>query len=614
MNHYFRNIFLLALTLTLSLSILSAQTHKKKKKATKKEATTSSRKRRTASSKTTSLEKKKSFVQEDASPKTMILKSGLVNTKVLKDTISDDTLSTAKEVIITSSFKPSLRNAAKINFTAATPLLDTTKLQLTYSIPSQNLFFSYQPVPIKPLALAADSGFVWEHHQYAKIGYGNYASPYLEAGASFGDGIKSMITAHGKYQSAKGSLPLQQYSKTGIDLVGIFNTNNNQEITSKVYWDNYSTYRYGYKLDSLKVGKDSLHQRFNTIGVEVGLQNKVPSAYGLTYHPQLQFNYYFNTSASKETNLLIKAPVSKAFGKLFSLDLGVTADITNYSTTQYLDTAKLHNNLFNFNTSVHFITPNFKLNVGLVPSWDNGNFSLLPNFTAEGKLADKKLIVEGGWIGYYQKNTYKSLTSLNPYMVPPSVLFNTKVNELFVGLKGSIDKHLTANAKLSFLQMDNVALFANDTTTGKNQDFLLLNEPSMQALRLKAEVSYDIQEKLTVLGGITYTQFTKLSVNNRAYGLVPLELNGTLRWKLLNDLTLKSDVFLFDGSYYRGQKLQTNKLNPAFDANLGAEFPVTKKLNGWIQFNNFLNNKYQRWNQYQVLGFQLLAGVVYSFR
>ena len=29
------------------------------------------------------------------------------------------------------------------------------------------------------------------------FGYGNYSSPYLEAGASFGDGKNSMITAHG---------------------------------------------------------------------------------------------------------------------------------------------------------------------------------------------------------------------------------------------------------------------------------------------------------------------------------------------------------------------------------------------------------------------------------
>ena len=608
MRNYFRNILLIALTITLSVATLYAQQpHKKKRKPVKKHAV--------AAKKPTTAHKRTTAVATSKPPIDLtIKKEPTTDLTLVKDTTGSDTASSSTEVVITSSFKPSLRNASKINFTAATPVLDTTKIQLTYNIPSQNLFFSYQPVPIKPLALAADSGFIWEQHDYLKAGYGNYSSPYLEGGASFGDGVNTMITTHGKYQSAKGSLPLQQYGKAGIDLIGIINTKNNQEITSKIYWDNNSVYRYGYQPDTMKVSKDSLHQKFNTIGAEVGMQNKVPTTYGINYHPQIQFNSFSNTSASKETNLLIKAPISKVFGRLFALDLGLTADITHYSTNQFYDTASVHNNLYNFNTSLRFTTPNFKANLGLLPSWDNGQFSLLPNFTAEGKLADKRLIIEGGWIGYYQKNTYKSLAGFNPFIIPPSILFNTKTTEEYIGIKASIDKHLTANAKLSFLKMDNVALFANDTIASKSQDFLVLNEPSLQALRLQGEISYAVQEKLSVLAGITYTQFTKLSVNNKAYGLLPLEINGTLRWKVLNDLTLKSDVFFFDGSYYRNTKMLGSKLNPAFDANLGAEFPVMKKLNAWIQLNNFLNDKYQRWNQYQVLGFQLLAGVVYSFR
>ena len=608
MRNYFRNILLIALTIILSVATLYAQQpHKKKKNPVKKHVVA-------AKKPTTAHKRTKAGATAKPPIDLTIKKEPTTDLTLVKDTTSADTASSSTEVVITSSFKPSLRNASKINFTAATPVLDTTKIQLTYNIPSQNLFFSYQPVPIKPLALAADSGFIWEQHDYIKVGYGNYSSPYLEGGASFGDGANTMITAHGKYQSAKGSLPLQQYGKAGIDLIGIINTKNNQEITSKIYWDNNSVYRYGYQPDTLKVSKDSLHQKFNTIGAEVGMQNKVPTAYDINYHPQIQFNSFSNTSASKETNLLIKAPISKVFGRLFTLDLGLTADITHYSSNQLNYTASVHNNLYNFNTSLRFTTPNLKVNLGLLPSWDNGQFSLLPNFTAEEKLADKRLVIEGGWIGYYQKNTYKSLAGYNPFIIPPSILFNTKTTEEYIGIKASIDKHLTANAKLSFLKMDNVALFANNTILSKSQDFLVLNEPSLQSLRLQGEISYAVQEKLSILAGVTYTQFTKLSVNNKAYGLLPLEINGTLRWKVLNDLTLKSDVFFFDGSYYRNTKMLGSKLNPAFDANLGAEFPVMKKLNAWIQLNNFLNDKYQRWNQYQVLGFQLLAGVVYSFR
>ncbi|MCC6634572.1 MAG: hypothetical protein IT251_03620, partial [Chitinophagaceae bacterium] len=75
-------------------------------------------------------------------------------------------------VIIYAAFKPSLRNAAKINFTAASPVLDSSKISLKYNVPAQNLFFSYQPVPLKPLALFVDSTNQWVNNQYVKVGYG----------------------------------------------------------------------------------------------------------------------------------------------------------------------------------------------------------------------------------------------------------------------------------------------------------------------------------------------------------------------------------------------------------------------------------------------------------
>ena len=50
-----------------------------------------------------------------------------------------------------------------------------------------------------------------------------------------------------------------------------------------------------------------------------------------------------------------------------------------------------------------------------------------------------------------------------------------------------------------------------------------------------------------------------------------------------------------------------------FDLNAGAEFRITKNFNLWVQLNNLLNDKYQRWNQYEVFGFSILGGITYSF-
>ena len=63
-----------------------------------------------------------------------------------------------KSVDIRSSFKPVLREAAKINFNASPPTADTSKPRLQYDIPNQNLALGFQPGSLKPLALQIDSG------------------------------------------------------------------------------------------------------------------------------------------------------------------------------------------------------------------------------------------------------------------------------------------------------------------------------------------------------------------------------------------------------------------------------------------------------------------------
>src|SRR5436189_421239 len=65
---------------------------------------------------------------------------------------------TKKQTIdITSSYKPVLRNAVKVNFSATNLPADTSKILGPYTVPPQNLFFTYQPISLKPLALQQDT-------------------------------------------------------------------------------------------------------------------------------------------------------------------------------------------------------------------------------------------------------------------------------------------------------------------------------------------------------------------------------------------------------------------------------------------------------------------------
>ena len=66
--------------------------------------------------------------------------------------VSKNTADTTKVVTITSAFKPSLRPLSKVNFLAATPFIDNSKVTMQYVIPSQNISFGYQAVAVTPNA------------------------------------------------------------------------------------------------------------------------------------------------------------------------------------------------------------------------------------------------------------------------------------------------------------------------------------------------------------------------------------------------------------------------------------------------------------------------------
>ncbi len=527
-----------------------------------------------------------------------------VQKPVTKDTVQPRT------VVVTSAFKPVLKTTSKVNFSAAAPLPDTTKPVMVYNVPAQNLIFSYQSPALKPLAENIDTALHWENKNFIKAGYGNYTTPFLQAGLSFGDGEKSVLNIHAKYTSSKNSAnTLQQFSKTNIEGLGIFSTlNNMNEWDARLFFDNSNQYMYGFLPDTLQFSKDGLRQNFTTFGGKIGLRNKSENSAGISYNPSIALDIFNDTHHGSEDNFVFDAPMSKSFGKIFAFNLGLTGNITSYKSDS---TGTINNNLYYLTPAIQFKTPNFKLVAGFTPSWDNSVFSLLPNFSAEAKITGEKLILMAGWIGYFNKTTYESLASVNPWLQQPKFLLNTRIKEQYAGFKGSAGGHFTYNAKISYLNFSNQPLFVNDTITGKS--FVVVNESEMKDIRIHGEIGYTMQEKFSLLAGASFNQYSSLKDNLKPWGLLPIELNGALRWQVMKDFLVKSDIYFWDGAQYQNKSLQSQKLQPAVDMNAGVEFTILPKLNAWVQFNNLFNNKYQRWNQYPVLGFNVLAGVVYSF-
>jgi hypothetical protein len=525
--------------------------------------------------------------------------------------VSKNTTDTAKVVTITSAFKPSLRPQSKINFLAATPFLDNSKVAMQYVIPSQNISFGYQAVAVTPLAYVPDSVMLSRRNHFIKVGLGNLNTIVAEAGFNIGDGVKNNTYIGGGYKKMKGPVFAQEFTDINFSINSAHQIGEAHDLSVKFTTASTTRYAYGFKPASIPYTKGNILNKYNSAGITVHLANKTDAFFGIHYTPTISFDYLQSGIDEREFETSIAAPVSKNLGTDFKISLQPTASFSNTILPTIPSNLTIVNNLFSMPSTFSWITNKFQVHLGAAPTINNGTYAVLPQVSGVAILPNNGLRIELGWAGHFEKNNLRSLVAINPWVRIPNNFSNTKITEQFLGVKLPIGNHFTYGARISLLEFENQALFANAFTDGRL--FKVLFEPTLRALQLQANVSYTLQDKLNILGGITYKKFSDLTVQKEAFGLLPLEFNGSLHWKFSDKLSITSTLYAWDGAQAMDAQMSIKKLPAAADFSVGATYAVVKSAKFWLQLNNLLDNRYQRWNQYEVFGRNVVAGFVYSF-
>jgi hypothetical protein len=518
---------------------------------------------------------------------------------------------------ITSSFKPSLKDAAKINFNAAPPVPDSSKPKFSYTIPVNSLALAYQSSPVNAIGLNIDSGAgsKWSASNFVKLGYGNFQTPFAQAGLTFSNRENSTLNILGHYISSKGSaVDHQQFSDFGADLYGSTTNSKKQELYGRAGFSNKAYYLYGYDHSQYSYAKNELLQRFIDINAHIGFRNAELTGFGLKYNPNVKVGFFNDNHSGKEFNAVADVPLEKLISDELSIKLGINADYTQLSAGS---NPSINNTVFTIPISINFKNDILNIHGGAIPSWDNSKFKLLPDLTADVKLSGEEAILQFGWLMHYDKGSYQRWSSLNPYLAQPIDLFNTRINETFGGIKGTFLERYFYNVKAGLVQFYNMPLFVNsygmiDPFDGKS--FSILQEEKLNAFQMHGEVGFVKAEDFSLTAKFNWLLFSKQKTYAKPWGVIPRELDASLRWKILKDLWFKSDLFFFEGAKFPGRDgVSVETERSPVDLNAGLEFRITKRFNLWVQANNIFNNTYQRWNQYEVYGFNILGGVTFNF-
>lgn len=513
---------------------------------------------------------------------------------------------------ITSSFKPTLKATAKINFDAVPPTPDSTRPRFTYTVPVTSLERVYQPQVVAAVPLETDTTGRWLSSNYVKLGFGNYLTPVAQAGLTFTNNINSTLSVLGSYISSKNkSITHQQYMNFGAAAYGSTITANNQELYEKLGFRNDAYHLYGYDHALYQYNKSDVLQRYMSMDASVGFRNREETEFGLKYDPSVKIGFFNDNRDAREFHFVGNVPLQKSIGESLTFNLALHADYTQLSKKGQ---SAINNSIFTVPIGLDYRHENFNIHGGVIPSWDNSQFRLLPDLMADFKLGTESAIVQVGWLMHYEKGSYQRYTGLNPYIAQPNFLLNTRVNETFGGLKGTFLEHFFYNVKVGLVNFYNMPLFVNDTTLGSDgKSFHILNEEKLGAFRSHGEVGVVQAENFSLSAKFDWLLFNKQRTQQEAWGIIPRELSTSLRWRIIKDLWFKSDLFFFEGAKHISANGAVGQGRNPVDLSAGLEFKVTKQFNLWLQANNVFNNKYQRWNQYDVYGFNLMGGIVFNF-
>ncbi|RBL92102.1 TonB-dependent receptor [Chitinophaga flava] len=509
---------------------------------------------------------------------------------------------------IISTNQPKLRDAYKLNLTASLPGVDTSRPILKYQVPALNLNFMYQAAPIKPLALGKDSLTMLQNN-FIKLGYGNYKTPFVQAG--FGSGRKDNYN-YGLYVNYTGSqgkdIPDQNYSNLNVLASGSYLLPKFQ-LDASLGYDRNTVHYYGYNHDTIKYSKSDVAQTFNQLTAQVGLKNRPQHDWAFEFQPQVKFILFNDSYKRTENTFIAKIPVRK---QVFE-DIYIKAEgVFDLSTYKQDNNRTINNNVVAIHPAVDIIKPGFVLHAGVNPTWTNDKFYLLPDIVNESHLIRKKLILSSGWISYFDKNSYRNLANKNPFLAGlPTGMLNTRVEEKYTGIKGTLGSHFNYNTKFAAVTWYNLPLFVNDSADTKY--FTTRNEEQLRAFQLHAEVGYIEEEKFQARVTFDWYNYNKQETEVKPWHLPPFQGDLFVQYTFAKKLHLNADLFALSGSYYLLPNKDFGKTKGAWDLNAGASYDIGKNFNLWLNANNIFNSHYQRWYLYPTYGFNIVGGIMVKF-
>lgn len=551
------------------------------------------------------------------------------------------------EYVIQGIFSPTIADAQK---------KDLRPEPVDTILPDRPVKFDVLPVkasiPAKVDSLAAAKLNVVSSQQklykgFVKAGFGLYTTPL---GELYYDQARSRDNAYGihvKHMSSAGGLNDVGPSRYSFNNVDAYYNHflRNHEVSGRLMYDRRRVSYYGFDatdsvltLQRLFPGQDEDHKQFyNDIGFAARVRSLYKDSTMIAHDVGLEVHTYSSLSQSRETNVRLTADLSKK-EQGDRIGLGILIDNNAYR-------GELRNGLFGEVRSVTLgdqrtngtlvgLTPSItregdkyivRIGAGIyVDAQGKTSFHFFPKAYASYSLFDDILVPYIGIDGERRRNSFRSLTRENPWLIARPALANSSLlYDIYGGLRGSFSSRIGFDVRVSLSAIEDRPLFLSAPNAPFGDQMAVVYDKVKQ-FNLSGELSYRMDDAVRFHGRIDISNY-EADHELEAWNLPPYQLALGASYSMQDKLIAKLEV-LFLGQRKAGYYLNpsdasaeppveptTFDLDGFMDLHLGLEYRYTKRLSVFLDMSNLSASKYERWYRHPVQRGLLLGGATYSF-
>jgi hypothetical protein len=521
------------------------------------------------------------------------------------------------KVDVIKTFEAQLEETNKVDLAPQLPPIDTSTKNQIFNIPVKNFAMEYPAPRIRPLSMKPVL-YTDVYDAYLKAGAGLPNSFYGEGSFNKFVDKKYEIGGNIRHHAANFSndeVENQRFRDTEVGLGGTYFFPQGFALKGKLGFESDKVHYYGYNfdpniVDTMDVDPDDVKQVFNTFDIGFDFFNGVKLAGDINYNVGVDYYSLNDNFSAGEDGFALDLRATKWIEEKHSFDLGIRTDYTTYKDTM---TQKLNNIYFQPSFTFHGDRLSAKIGANLVSNDDE--FRFYPDAEIAYNVLRSDLAVFVGAKGDLQKNTFKTLSDYNPYVVsraPGMTIRNTSYYKYYAGVKGNI-KILEYRAEVGFKQADDLALFLlDDDDPSLRRRFNVLYD-TVNIVNIGGTIKANIIKNLDVIGTVGYNIYDTQN-QERAWHLPALELNGMVTYLTMQDkLRLKASVFVENGVPIPSTTTEKESLNSLFDLSLGAEYWLGDNFGVFADINNVFDNERQRWQYYPTYGINFLIGATARF-